>query len=145
MADQAFNVSKGHSGEYAKADNTKFVALLLKVSESDALLIDYDDIAALLGGANSEADFANYVRLVTTDTDVTRTVDDSGNLMELDMADLVWALATTGQNIVKLIIAYQDGAGDANLIPIAHYDFVVTTDGTTITAIIHASGILNAV
>jgi len=144
MGDGHFNVSKGGAGEMARNDNTKFVVLLLQVAEADATLIDYDTVAAILAAANTEADFASYSRLSTTDTDVIRTVDDSGDLVELDMADLVWALATAGQNIVKLIIAYNDGAGDANLIPIAHYDFVVTTDGTDITAIIHASGFLNA-
>lgn len=147
MANGVFNIAKGAAVEKVRDDNTKLVVILLKAAEADAVLEDYDDISALLGAAgNIEADFTNYARKSTTDTDGTVTVDDTNNNARLDMADLTWASAGGASNntLVKMIIAYNQGAGDANLIPLVHLDFAVTTDGTDVIAQFDADGFFRA-
>lgn len=147
MADGVFNIAKGKVAEKVGDDNTKLVVLLLKAAEADGTLEDYDDIAALLGAAgNTEADFTNYARKSTTDTDGTVTVDDTNNRVDVDMPDLTWSSAGNGTNntLVKLIVAYNEGAGDANLIPLTHHDFAVTTDGNDLTAQFATAGFFRA-
>lgn len=143
MANGVFNIAKGRIAQLVSNDNTKLVAILLKVAEADATLEDYDDMSTLLAApGNTEADFTNYARKSTTDTDGTVTTNDTDNRKEVDMPDLTWASAGGASNntLVKLIIAYNNGAGDANLIPLTHHDFAVTTDGTNLVAQMAAAG-----
>lgn len=137
MADGVFNIAKGRVAEKVADDNTKLVVVLLSAAEADATLQDYDDMSALLGAAgNTEATFTNYARKVSTDTDGTVTVDDTNNRVDVDMPDITWTSAggATNNTLVKLIVAYNQGAGDANLVPLTHHDFAVTTDGSDLTA-----------
>ena len=137
MADGVFNIAKGRVAEKVADDNTKLVVVLLSAAEADATLQDYDDMSALLGAAgNTEATFTNYARKVSTDTDGTVTVDDTNNRVDVDMPDITWTSAggATNNTLVKLIGAYNQGAGDANLVPLTHHDFAVTTDGSDLTA-----------
>lgn len=157
MADGVFNIAKGRVNEYvSRVDsndptNSALVIVLLKAAEADATLQDYDDLGALLAAAgNTEADFTNYTRVVLTDADVTApTPDDTNNWQNADIADQVYASAGGASNntLVKLIICY-DGdstAGtDANLIPLTHHDFAVTTDGNDLTAQIATTGFYRA-
>jgi hypothetical protein len=136
MADVVFNVAKGSAGEFAVDDATKFGILLLKVAEADATLIDYDTVAAILAGSNTEADFTNYGR--KTGLTATRTVNDTNNRVELDLANQTWTSAGGASNntIVKLIVFYENAAADATRVPISAHDFSVTTDGSDLTATI---------
>jgi hypothetical protein len=158
MADQPFNIAKGRVVEwYNRIEsndpaNSAFIIVLLKVAESDATLIDYDDLGALLGAAgNTEADFTNYARKVVTDSDLAAlpAPDDTNNRFDIDMPDQVYSSAggATNNTLVKAIICYDSdttGGTDANIIPCAHYDFAVTTDGTDLTMKINAAGFYRA-
>ena len=156
MADQVFNIAKGRVVEYynrVKASdptNAVFVLILLKVSEADGTLIDYDDFGALLGAAgNTEADFTSYARIVLDDTDLAAlpAPDDTNNWYQVDLPDQTYTAATTGQNLVKAILGYDSdstGGTDANIIPVAHYDFVATTDGTDLILQWDANGFFRA-
>ena len=134
MADIVFNIAKGAVAEMARDDATKFGILLLKVVEADATLIDYDTVAAILGGANTEADFTNYAR--KTGLTGTLAVDDTGNVVTVDLADQTWTSAGNGSNnnLVKLIVFYENAAADATRIPCTAHDFVATTDGNDLLA-----------
>lgn len=136
MADFVFNVAKGSAGELARDDATKFGILLLKTAESDAVLKDYDTVAAILAGSNVEADFTNYAR--KTPLTATRTVDDTNDRVALDLPDQTWTNAGGGTNntLVKLIVFYEESAADSGRIPITAHDFNVTTDGSNLTATI---------
>jgi hypothetical protein len=136
MADFVFNVAKGSAGEFARDDATKFGILLLKTAESDATLKDYDTVAAILAGANTEADFTNYTR--KTALTATRTVDDTNDRVDLDLADQTWTAAGGAANntLVKLIVFYEESAADSGRIPITCHDWAVTTDGSDQTATI---------
>ena len=158
MADQPFNIAKGRVVEWynrVKSNdpaNSAFIVVLLQLAEADATLIDYDDLGALLGAAgNTEATFTNYGRVVVTYAELAAlpAPDDGNDRFDIDMPDSVWANAGNGtnNNLVKLLICYDSdttGGTDANIIPCAHYDFSVTTDGNQLTAQKDAAGFYRA-
>lgn len=132
MANIVFNIAKGSIAELANRvnsndpTNSAFVVILLSAQDTDANMIDYNDVSALLGDAQvTEATFTNYVR--QTVTSITVTVDDTNDRVDIDMADQTWSSAggTLDNTIVAAVIAY-DGdttAGtDANLIPLVKLD-----------------------
>lgn len=145
MADEVFNIAKGRVNELwtrvASNDpaNSAIVGILLKVAEADATLRDYDTIALLLGGANTECDFTNYTRKVWTDADLSAPVpNDGSDYMEAEITDWVIAAAggTLDNTLVKILLAYDNdtGAGtDANLVPLIHADLSQTTNGDQLT------------
>ena len=59
MADGVFNIAKGAVAEKARDAAARFTVLLLKVNETEADLIDHNDVAAMLAASNTEADFTN--------------------------------------------------------------------------------------
>lgn len=145
MADGVFNISKGRAAQKCATDNTKVVVVLLKAAEADGVLEDYDDLATLLAAAgNTEADFTNYARKSTPDTNVTVTVNDTDNRQEIATPQLTFASAggATNNTMAKVIFCYNEGAGDANLVPICHQDYTAVTDGTDL--VINAGDIYRA-
>ena len=145
MADGVFNISKGAVAEKVRDGATVVQVMLLKAAEADAALVDYDDVAALLVPAgNTEADFTNYAR--KTGITGTITVDDTNDRVDVDIPDQTWTSAGNGTNntLAKLVTAYYDGVGDANLIPLTHHDFTPTTDSSDLTAQINAAGFFRA-
>ena len=146
MGNVAFNIGKGKIAYYAElgAANDALIAVPLETTglESDATLIDYDTLDAILAAANNEQTTMGRKTLAS----VTVTVDDTNNLVKIDAADIVWT-AATGNNVNALLICY-DGdttAGtDANIVPLFKYDFAVTPAGGDVTAVIHANGLASA-
>ena len=158
MADEVFNIAKGRVVEwYNRIEsndpaNSAFVLVLLKAAEADAVLRDYDDLSTLLGAAgNTEADFTNYARKVLTDADLAAlpAPDDTNDRYDLDLPDQTFTSAGGASNntLVKAILCYDSdttGGTDANLVPIAHYDFTPTTDGSDLTLRWNAAGFFRA-
>ena len=157
MADQIFNIAKGRTVEYYRnidandPANSAFILVLLQVAEIDATLIDYADLAALIAGANTEATFTNYARKVLTDAELAAlpAPDNTNNRYDLDLPDQTWTAAggATNNSLVKALICYDSDttAGtDANIIPVSHYDFVVTTDGSNLSLQWDAAGFFRA-
>jgi hypothetical protein len=151
MADGVFNIAKGKIAYYAglPAANDALIAVLLKSSgiEADATLADHDTLSALLAATNDEADATNYVR--KTLASVTVTVDDTNNRVDLDFADPVWTTLGGASNntIAKLVVCYDPdttGGTDADLVPLTHHDFSVTTDGTDVTGSVASAGFARA-
>jgi hypothetical protein len=144
MADGIFNRSKGAFAEMIRDTGSKTLVLLLSTGETEADLVDRDDVAALLAAAPVEATFTNYARIV--DITETLTVDDTNNRTDVDIPDQTWTSAGNGANdtLVKLITAYENAAADATRICMSHHDFAVTTDGSNLTAQINAAGIMRA-
>lgn len=146
MANGVFNIAKGKVNEYVtRVDgndpaNSALIVVLLSAAESDSTLQDYDTLAALLAGSNTEATFTNYARKVITDSDgsLAVAVDDTNNRADADFSDQTWSTAggATNNTLVKAIICYDSDttAGtDANIVPLTHHDFAVTTDGSDLT------------
>ena len=158
MANQPFNIAKGRVVEFynrVKSNdpaNSAFIVVILKVSEADATLIDYDNLGAVLGAAgNTEADFTNYARKVITDAELAAlpAPDDTNNRFDIDMPDQVFTSAGGAANnsLVKALVCYDSdttGGTDTDIIPCAHYDFVATTDGSNLTLEVNAAGFYRA-
>jgi hypothetical protein len=140
----AFNIAKGRPVQQTISDATKFGILLLKVAEADATLIDYATVAAILAGANTEANFTNYAR--KTSITATATVDNANDRTDIDVPDQTFASAggATNNNLVKLIVFYEVSASDAGRVPISAHDFVATTDGNDLVAVIATAGFYRA-
>ena len=148
MADFVFNIAKGRVSELANRvnnndpTNSAIIVMLLDNSVADATAIDYDDFAALLGDASTaEATATNYTRKTITDSsgNLTVTTDDTNDRVDVDVDDIVWTSLGNGTNndITDLVFGYDSdtGAGtDANIEPLTQHDFVVTTQGTDVTA-----------
>lgn len=144
MADGVFNIAKGAVAEKFRDGAANGLILLLKVNEAAGTLVDYDTVAAMLAGSNTEADFTNYAR--KTGLTGTITVDDTNDRVDVDIADQTWATAggATNNSLTKLIVAYEESGADSGRIPLTHHDFVVTTDTSDITAQVNAAGFFRA-
>lgn len=147
MADVVFNISLGKVKYYwelpAASDAIIVVVLESSGIEADATLRDYDDLAALLGGATNEQ---TTMGRKTITSGVTITVDDTNNRLDIDCADQVWT-AASGNAVGALLFGYDPdtGAGtDSTVVPLHKHDFAITPDGSDVTAQIAASGIFRA-
>lgn len=146
-----FNIALGRVVEKIADDATKIGIVLIKTVQADATLRDHDTLAAVLG-ANTEADFTNYVR--KTGVTGTITVDDTNDWVDVDVPDQTWTSAGNsgtaagsgaGNNIlVKLITYYEEAAADATRIPLTAHTFDASTDGNDLIAQIASSGFFRA-
>lgn len=145
MADGVFNIAKGAAKKLAQDNPNSLQVVLLKANETEADLIDHDDMSALLGAAgNTEADFTNYAR--KTGLAETVDLDDVNDLVDLEVPNQTWTSAggATNNTLTKAIVCVSTGAGDANLIPLTHHDFTPTTDGSDLTLQFNAEGFYRA-
>ena len=140
MADGVFNIAKGriaYFSDQAGVGNAALILVLLKTVETEDTLNNYDDLGALIGVGNVEADFTNYAR--KTITAATVSVDDTGNSVKSVVADQTYTAAGGASNntLAKALLCFDPDttAGtDANLVPLTYHDFVATTDGNDMVA-----------
>jgi len=155
MADQVFNISKGRVVELynnVKSNSpaaSGFIVILLTANDADATLIDFDELDALLAAAgNTEAVHATYVRKTLTDAEIDAlpAPDDSNERRDLDLPDITWTALTAGVALTKAIVCYAPdvGGADTTLVPVTHYDFTPTPDGSDLTLQFHADGFYRA-
>lgn len=147
MADFVFNIAKGKVAYYASLPAASDALIVVPIEttglEADATLKDYDDLQALLAGTSNEQ---MTMGRKTVSASVTVTVNDTTDLVDVDMPDLVWTGAT-GWAISALLICYDadTGAGtDANIIPLVKLDCATTPDGSNFTAQFAATGFYRA-
>jgi len=144
MSDGTFNISKGRVVEFynrVKSNDpatSGFILLLLTANEAEDTLSNHDDLASLLGAAgNTEATHTNYALKVLTDADIAAlpAPDDENNRRDLDLPDQAWAALGAGSATTKAVICYaQDtGGADNTLIPVNHYGYAITPDGSDAT------------
>ena len=158
MADFVFNRVKGRVAElYNRVDlsdptNAVLVVLLLAATgiETDAVLKDVDDVAALVAGTTNEATNTGYARKVLSDADVVAFApDDTNDRVDLDIPDQTWTgVANDGTGAIgDLVVAYDSDSAagtDANIVPMTQHDFAVTPDGSDVTAQVAAAGFFRA-
>lgn len=156
MADQVFNVAKGRVAEfYVRIDgndpaNSAFIILILATAgiETDAVLRDVDTVTALVAGTTNEVTNAGYARKTLTDADLTAFApDDTNDRVDLDIPDQTWTAVGAGDGWNDLVVAYDNdttGGTDANVVPCTMHDFVLTPDGSDITAQIATAGFFRA-
>ena len=156
MGDFVFNIAKGRVAElYNRVDINDPTASALIICilatagvETDAVLEDKDDLAAVFAGATNEVTNTGYARKTLTDTDlVAFAPDDTNNRVDLDIPDQTFSAISAGDGWNDLLVNYDNdtGAGtDANIVPLTQHDFVVTPDGSDITAQIATAGFYRA-
>ncbi len=144
MADFVFNIAKGAAAEKVRDSAANLGMLLLKAAAADNTQKDVDDVAALLAGGATEADFTNYAR--KTGLTGTITVDDTNDRVDVDIPDQTWTSAggATNNTLTDLVIYYQESAADSGRVPLTQHDFPVTTDGSDLTAQINSAGFFRA-
>jgi hypothetical protein len=142
MANFVFNIAKGRVVEYynrVKGNDpttSQFVIIPLETSglEAQSVLEDVDTVTALLAGTTNEQITIGRKTLTDTQLAALPAPDDTNNRYDLDLPDFTW-VAATGNAISALAICYDvSQGGDGTIIPMTYHDFVVTPDGTDITA-----------
>jgi len=156
MANFVFNVAKGRVAElYNRVDlndpaaSALIVAILATAGiESDATLIDKDDLAAVVAGTTNEVTNSGYARKTLTDADIVAFApDDTNDRVDLDIPDQTWTAVAAGDGWNDFVVCYDSdtGAGtDAAIVPLTLHDFLVVPDGSDITAQVAAAGFFRA-
>ena len=156
VANQTFNIAKGRIAELANRVNNNdptnavFLCLVLATSgiESDATLIDVDTVTALVAGTTNEVTNSGYARKTLDQTGgITVTVDDTNDRVDVDFPDQTWTGVAAGDGWNDFVVAYDSdstGGADTAVVPLTQHDFVVTPDGSDITAQIAAAGFFRA-
>lgn len=130
--------------------NSALIIVVLATSgiESDATLKDKDTLADLVSGTTNEVTNTNYARkTLDQGGGIVITYDDTNDRVDIDFPDQSWTAVAAGDGWNDLVVCY-DGdttAGtDANIIPLTIHDFVLTPDGSDITAQVAAAGFFRA-
>ena len=142
MAHIVFNVSKGRVKEYyarVKGNdpaNSAIILVPIETSglESDATLIDKDDLAAVLSGTTNEQTTMGRKTLTDADLAAVSAPDDTNDRNECDLPTVTWTGAT-GNAISKICVCYDPdttGGTDSAIIPLTLFDFAITPDGSDV-------------
>ena len=160
MANQVFNVALGRTVELynnvraGTPSTARLVVMVLSTTglESDAILKDKITFADVLSGTTDEVTNTGYARKILTSADIPawsgHEPDQSGNKWDLDIPDQTWlAVSTAPPSWSRLVVGYDptsNGVTNTLIIPLTSHDFVVTPDGSDITAQISALGFFTA-
>lgn len=150
MASRVCNVAKGKWKYYAELPDTTdslIVVLFKDTVQADDTLDDHATLSAWTA-ANTEANFTNYAR--QTVAGVSATVDNTANESRVTgTSPIVFTNAggAVNNDLVKALICYKPASGsvDSAVIPLAHLDLLVTTNGTNLNLNVHAEGLIKAI
>lgn len=142
MANVVFNIAKGRVVEYYNRvenndpTNAALILVPLETSglESDATLIDKDDLAAVLSGTTNEQSTMGRKTLTDSDLAALPAPDDANDRYDVSLPTVTWT-AATGNAISKILVCYDSdttGGTDSNIIPLTMFDAAVTPDGSDI-------------
>jgi hypothetical protein len=155
MANQIFNIGLGRAVEwYNRVKNndpaaSELVIMILATAgiESDAALKDFDTFSAIVAGTTNEVTNGGYAKKVLGDVDMLAWApDDTNDRWDLDLNDQTWTAVAAGDGWNDLVIGYDPVGAQTmtDIIPISLHDFVVTPDGSDITAQFAATGFFRA-
>ena len=153
MTDAVFNVAKGRGVQLAKnvEDNDPAAAVLrvfaVESTDTDATFIDADTMTAVWALANTlEVTNSGYANISCDETQITITLDDSGDFHDAILADQTFTSIVAGDDWTHLIVAYDlDGSDtDGTTIPLSLHAFVVSPNGGNIVADFPATGFFRA-
>lgn len=156
MANFIFNRSLGRGTEYVErvnANDPVNSAIIIEVLatagiESDATLKDKDDFAAVVAGTTNEVTNSGYARKTLDQAGgLVITYDDTNDRVDIDMPDQTWTAVAAGDGFNDIVTGFDSdtAAGtDANILPWSQHDFVLTPDGSDITAQIATAGFFRA-
>ncbi len=141
MANIVFNVAKGKVNEYYDRvknndpANSALILVPIETSglESDATLIDKDDLAAVLSGTTNEQ--TTMGRKTLTDADLSAgSPTDASDYNGRSLPTVTWTGAT-GNAISKILVCYDNdttSGTDSNIVPVTMFDFAITPDGSDV-------------
>jgi hypothetical protein len=151
MATTMMDVGRGTfaslGGTGALTGTASLLLVTFRLTEANATLQTRATLAAVLAGAlSTESAYTNYARIPVT-TGV--AVSIASHVTKLTMPNQTWASAGGASNeaITSAMVLYKpsSGATDAQCIPLATYDFIITTDGSNLTATIDpVNGLMTA-
>jgi hypothetical protein len=155
MANFTFDIAKGRVAEFynrAKTNdpaNSALVVIILATTglESDTILQRKTDMSAMVSGTTREVTNTNYTRKTIKATLAALAPDYVNDRTQLTMPNMTWTAVAAGSGWSKLLITYDNdttGGTDTNLIPLTAHDFIITPDGSDITAQIAAAGFYQA-
>lgn len=146
MANYVFNRSAGRVAEFAERinandpTNSVFVIMVLATSgiETDATLRDTDTFAAVVAGTTNEVTNSGYARKVLDQAaGITITYDDTNDRVDVDCPDQTWTAVAAGDGWNDIVFGYDSDSTsgtDSGILPCTQHDFVLTPDGSDITA-----------
>lgn len=143
MANFAFNIAKGRVVElYNRVEsndptNCAFILVPCSASDTEANAQDADDLTAALATAINEQTGGGWVRktLESAELAALPSPDDTNNRYDVSLPQVTWTTPAASNNTTGLLVCYDPdttGGTDANIIPLGHYDFAVTTDGNNV-------------
>jgi hypothetical protein len=94
----------------------------------------------------TERTTGNWNRKTLAAADVTITVDNTNNRVDVDVPDQTWTAVSAGA-VTRLVFAYDPDTGtstESTRIPLTSHDFSITPDGSDVTAQIAAAGFYRA-
>lgn len=156
MANFVFNRGKGRGVEWSERvnandpTNSALIIMVLAAAgiESDAVLIDKDDFAAVVSGTTNEVTNSGYARKTLDQAGgIVITYDDTNDRVDVDCPDQTWTGVAAGDTWSDVDFGYDSDttAGtDANILPWTQHDFPVTPDGSDITAVVATAGFFRA-
>jgi hypothetical protein len=136
------NISKGRVVELynrVKANDPANSALILVPIETagleaDSVLIDKDDLAAVLSGATNEQTTMGRKTLTDADLAALPAPDDTNDRYDISLPTVTWT-AAAGNAISKILVCYDSdttGGTDANILPLTLFDFAITPSGADV-------------
>jgi hypothetical protein len=142
VANIVFNIGKGRVIELynrVKSNDPSTSALILVPIEttgleSDATLIDKDDLAAVLSGATNEQTTMGRKTLTDAELAALPAPTDASDYYEISLPTVTWT-AATGNAISKIAVCYDANTGtgtDADILPLTLFDFAITPDGSDV-------------
>lgn len=142
MANIVFNIAKGKVADlYDRVKgndpaNSALILVPIETSglEADSVLIDKDDLAAVLSGTTNEQTTMGRKTLTDSDLASIPAPDDTNDRNERSLPTVTWT-AATGNAISKILVCYDSdttGGADSAIVPLCMFDCAVTPDGSDI-------------
>jgi hypothetical protein len=155
MSDSVFNIAKGRGTEWVNRVNLNDPAnsviiwdvLATAGLEADTVLQDKVDMAALVAGTTNYVTQAAVRKTLDQAGGLVVTTDQTNDRVDIDMPDITWVAVLAGDGWSRLVSGYDSDSTvgtDANIVPWTKHDFVVTPDGSDITAVIPVAGFFRA-
>lgn len=137
MGNFVFNQALGAVAEKIR-DGANIQVLILATAgiETDAVLKDLDTVTQLVAGTTNEVTNANYARKSISNASVTLTVSDASDNATVDIADQTWTAIGAGDGWNDAVTCEDVGGADTTRVPLTQHDFVLTPDGSDLTATI---------
>jgi hypothetical protein len=142
MSNIVLNIAKGRVVELysrVKANDPANSALILVPIETtgleaDSVLIDKDDLAAVLSGATNEQTTMGRKTLTDADLAALPAPDDTNDRYDISLPTVTWT-AAAGNAISKILVCYDSdttSGTDANIVPLTLFDFAISPSGADV-------------